>query len=595
LAVNLLFVAIVVVLLALAFSGGGVEVPEQAALVLAPVGRIVEQTSGDGVQRALDELRGTAEPQTLLVDLVDAVDAARDDERIAALVIDCDRLSGAGMTRLQDVAAAIRRFKETGKPVIAIGDSFSQAGYYLAAQADEILMHPMGSVAIEGFSRYRTYYKEGLDRFEIDWNVFRVGRFKSAVEPFTRNGMSDEARAANLEWLEDLWRVYLNDLAAARDVEVDEIRAYIDELRSRLAAVDGDTGRLALTSGMVDGLANRLEVRQRMIDLVGLDEESESYRQVSYASYLEALGGDRPSRDGDEAVGVVVAVGAILGGSQPPGKIGGDSTAALIRKARESEDVKAVVLRVDSGGGSAFASEIIRNELAKTREEGKPVVVSMASVAASGGYWISTASDEIWAHPTTITGSIGIYGMFPTFQKPMARYLGARVDGVGTTWMSGTLRADRAMSPEVAEVIQMVVENGYQSFLARVAEARGMSIEEVDEIGQGRVWSGEDALRLGLVDKLGSLDDAVTSAAGLAGLDDGYGVRIMEKELGLKDRLIRDLLADAAAFAGDEEIVVPTPALHRVLRSLEHQAEVLAELNDPNGVYAYCMESFEIE
>jgi protease-4 len=595
LVVNLVFLVVIVVMVAVLLSGGAPDVPDTAALVLDPHGRIVEQARGDGLSRVVDEMRGTAEPQALLADLIDAVHAARDDERIAVLVIDCDRLSGAGLTKLEDLAAAIQGFKTSGKKVIAVGDDLSQAGYFLAAQADEILLHPYGSVMLPGFGRYRRFYKEGIDRLGIEWNIFRVGRFKSAVEPFMLSGMSDESREADMDWLGDLWGQYLSEVAAARGMEVAQLESYITGYRQRLREVGGDTGRAALEAGLVDGLTDHVQARQRLIAMVGEDGDSGTFNQIGYEGYLEALGDDRPHRDGSEVVGVIVAVGPIVGGTQPPGTIGAESTAALIRDARVDDAVKAVVLRIDSGGGSAFASEVIRNEVARLREAGKPVVVSMGSVAASGGYWIATSSDEIWAAPTTITGSIGIYGMYPTFERPMAEYLGIRVDGVGTTWMSGAMRQDRAMSPEVKEAVQLMIEDGYQRFLSRVAEARGMTPEQVDAIGQGRVWSGQDALDNGLVDKLGSLDDAIASAAELAGLGQGYGVRTIEEKLGLRDRLVRDILARVASGLEEVGVRVPASPLSGVIADLERQAGELARLDDPRGIYAYCMESYEIQ
>ncbi len=344
-------------------------------------------------------------------------------------------------------------------------------GYYLAAQADEVLLNPDGMVLIEGFGRYRTYYREGIDRLGITWNVFRVGEYKSAVEPYLRNDMSPEAKEADLEWLGDIWRAYLAGVATARKTTPEALTAYIEGMPELLKAAGGDTAKIALDAKLVDKLAARDEVRKRMIDLAGEDEKTKSFKQVSMADYLEALGDDRPGAKGKgDKVAVVVAKGEIVDGTAGPGRIGGDSTAALIRKARQDEKVKAIVLRVDSGGGSAFASEVIRRELQLAQEAKKPVVVSMGNVAASGGYWIATSSDEIWASPETITGSIGIFGMFPTIEKPLAKYLGMHVDGVGTTSWAGALRIDRELDPRVGESIQQMINHGYEEFLARVAQ-----------------------------------------------------------------------------------------------------------------------------
>jgi len=587
--VNLVFVAVVVAVIALAMQGGGPDVPKSTALVVAPAGRIVEQLGGDPVQRAMEELAGTAEAQTLLRDLVDAIQAAKDDERVKVLLLDLDGLGGAGMTKLQDLAAVIDEFKAGGKKVIATADNYSQAGYYLAAHADEIYLNPMGMMLLEGYGRYRTYYKDGIDRLEIDWNIFRVGTFKSAVEPYMRNDMSAAAREANLEWLGDLWHAYLEDVSSARGVSVGALTDYAENVGVHIQDAGGDTAQAALDAGLVDTVATRDVVRQRLIDLVGEDEDSHSFHRVSVGDYLEAEGGDRTGAEAKgDLVAVVVARGEILDGSHPPGKIGGDSTAALIRKARQDEQVKALVLRVDSGGGSAFASEIIRRECELTREAGKPLVVSMASVAASGGYWVSMASDEVWAYPTTITGSIGIFGMFPTYQKPLAKYLGMHVDGVGTTRIAGAVRPDRALDPEVGAIIQTIIDKGYRDFITKAANARGVTPEEIDEIAQGRVWSGEDAHRLGLVDQLGGLDDAVASAAGLADLGEDYAVRYIEKELDFKEQLLADLMSAAARVIGPESPFDSAVTPHReVMRIVARQVEILDSFNDPNGVYAY--------
>ena len=391
------------------------------------------------------------------------------------------------MTKLRDLRAAIADFKKSGKKVVAYSDGLMQAQYYLAAQADEVYLHPQGMLLLEGFGRWRNYYKEGLDRYGIDVHVFRVGEYKSAVEPYLRNDMSPEAKEMSLEFYGDLWRHYLADIAAARKIRPEDITSLIDAMPDRLRAAGGDMAKMALDAKMVDKLAPRDVVRQRLIDLVGEDEEKKSFRQIGVAEYLQAKGGDRTGAVGKgQAVAVVVAKGEILDGAQPAGTIGGDSTARVLRRAREDDAVKAVVLRVDSPGGSAFASEIIRRECELVRKAGKPLVVSMGSVAASGGYWISTASDEIWAAPETITGSIGIFGIFPTIDKPLAKYLGVHTDGVGTTRFSDVLRPDRPMDPAVADVFQQGIDHGYEEFLARVAQARKMTPEQVDKIARGR-------------------------------------------------------------------------------------------------------------
>jgi protease-4 len=596
--VNVLFFGLLFGLAAAAFSGRA-KVPDGAALVVHPQGAIVEQLSGgDPLQRLVAESAGvgSAAKETLLKDLLDAIRAAKDDKRIKALYLDVDDMSGSGMTKLRDLRAAIADFEKSGKKVVAYSDGMMQAQYYLAAQADEVYLHPQGMVLLEGFGRWRNYYREGLDRYGIDVHVFRVGEYKSAVEPYLRNDMSPEAKAMSLEFYGDLWRHYLADVAASRKIRPEDITSLIDAMPDRLRAAGGDMAKLALDAKMVDKLAPRDVVRQRLIDLVGEDKEKKSFRQIGVAEYLQAKGGDRTGAVGKgQAVAVVVAKGDILDGDQPAGTIGGDSTARVLRRAREDDAVKAVVLRVDSPGGSAFASEIIRRECELVRKAGKPLVVSMGSVAASGGYWISTASDEIWAAPETITGSIGIFGIFPTIDKPLAKYLGVHTDGVGTTRFSDVLRPDRPLDPAVGDVFQQGINHGYEEFLARVAQARKMTPEQVDKIARGHVWSGEDAKGIGLVDQLGGLEQAIESAAKRAKLEKGYRVWYIEKEKSFRERLMSMLAAqaqDVATAAGWVREPSPSASALSVagrLRELQADVERLGRWNDPRGVYAHCL------
>lgn len=584
---NLLFLLLaIIVVLAVARSDTPL-VPGSGALVLSPSGRLVEELSGDPVERAFERSLGREhEPETLVRDVVDAVDAARDDERITALVLDLDGLWGGGLSKLQEIAAAVRRFRAAGKPVFAIGDNYSQDQYLIAAQADTVLMDPYGLVFIDGFGTWQLYYKQALDKLGIEWNVFRVGEYKSFVEPFTRDSMSREAREANLEWLDALWAAYRAEVQAARGGERDVAGEYVSRLLPGLRAVEGDFGRLAVDAGLVDRLATRQEVIDLLAAEVGADDDGDSFQHVGWRTYLGVVRTERSlQRAASDKVQVIVAAGTIMDGTQPPGTVGGDSTAQLVRSARLDEAVKAIVLRVDSPGGSTFASELVLRELELARADGKPVVVSMGSVAASGGYWIALGADEVIAAPTTITGSIGIFGMFPTLQGTLAK-LGVRSDGVGTTPYSDALRMDRAMSADVRGLLQASIDNGYQRFLARVAAARGKTVEEVDRIARGRVWTGARALELGLVDRLGSLQDAVESAASRAGLEE-YEVRWSERELSFTDRMLINLFGDLRlGSAGTPAGAAPLDrALADLLRS---QWELLARFNDPRGSYAYC-------
>lgn len=588
LVLNLFFILVLVVLLVMA-AGGSSKVPSKAILVINPQGLLVEQLGGDPVDRATAKALGNDVPQTLVYDVLDALKAAEKDDRIAAVLLDLNDAAGGSLEKLEHIGAAIDEVKKSGKKVIATSDFYIDASYYLAAHADEIYLHDQGMVILDGFERFGLYHKDGIDRLELDWNVFRVGEYKSAVEPFLRNDMSPEAKEANLAYLEDLWTGWLADVAQQRGLQPADLRAYVDNLTQSLAANAGDTAQLALASKLVDKVGPRDLLRARLIELGEEDEEKHTFKQVDLGDYLADIGDKRHRypKDGD-GVAVVVAAGNIVDGSAPPGTIGGESTAALIREARNDDKVKAIVLRVDSGGGSAFASEVIRRECELARAEGKKVVVSMGGVAASGGYWIATSADEIWASPNTITGSIGIFGMFPTYQKPLAKYLGTHADGVGTTWLSGALRLDRALDPRVGELIQTMINRGYQEFLERVAKARKMSTAEVDKIARGRVWSGVDAKGIGLVDQLGGLEQAVASAAKLAGLEEGYAVRFIEKEQSFGQKLLAELLSGAHAVAGPLA-AGPSGLEKQMLDTLAEHRAYLAQWSDPRGVYAHCL------
>jgi protease-4 len=575
--VNLLFLFIVVALLALVFRSDKPDIADTTALVIAPEGRLVEQLTAKSVDQLIDEAQGNAIPETLLKDVLDTIEAAKEDERIEVLVLDLSAFRGGRLTKLQDVVKALEDFRSSGKKVIARADVLEQDGYFLAAHADEIIIHKFGAVILQGFGRYRMYYREGIDKLGLDVHIWRVGTYKSAVEPLLLNGMSDDAKEANREWLGDLWRIYLDEAAAARGMNAEQLDNYAQNFQPVIAEANGDTAKAALDFGLVDQTMTRIEIRQHLIDLVGEDEEKHTFNQVGMADYLRTIDDDRFGREakGDK-VAVIVARGSILDGSHPAGTIGGDSTGALIRKARNDEDVKA------TGGGSAFASEIIRRECEAARAAGIPVIASMGSVAASGGFWISTSSDQIWAHPSTITGSIGIFGMFATYQRPLAEHLGLRVDGISTAPIAG-VRPDRELPEDVGEALQQMIEQGYRDFLARVAESRGMTTEEVDAVAQGRVWSGADAYELGLVDNLGDLDDAIAAVAELAGLGDDYAVSYIEQEPKLMERLLSDLMGSAVAAAPR-----PEPSrLDEQLSRLKAAVRELADFNDPNHVYAW--------
>jgi protease-4 len=546
-------------------------VPSKAALVVAPQGPLVEQLSGDPRARALDEALGNEREEALLWDLLDSIRAAASDKRIQVLVLDLDKLESATQPALAELAAAIREFRASGKKVIAYGVELTQERYYLAAQADEIYLDPMGFVLVQGYDRYRTYLKDALDKLGVDINVFRVGTFKSAVETFTRTNMSPEDREESRSYLTALWNAYQEEVTKARKLPPDALAKYVDTFMQSVPAAKGDAAKIALSDGLVTGLKTQLEVEKRLQELVGENDQGDSFSGVSSSDYLRVARADKKLNLNKQKVGVIVAAGEILDGDQPPGTIGGDSTARLIREARTDKDVKAVVLRVDSPGGSVLASEEIYRELVALRAAGKPLVVSMGGYAASGGYYISAPADEIWASPATITGSIGIFAIIPTVDKTLGK-IGVGVDGVGTTALSGQVRIDRPLSEGVRGVLQAVTTHGYDEFVARVAAGRKKTPAEVDAIAQGRVWAGVDAKRNGLVDQLGSFNEAVQAAARRAKLT-GYSTKFIEPKLtwaetlvmNLRSRLIRSFVQaspDQAALAHLAQRLDPVTLQH---------------------------------
>lgn len=565
-------------------------IPKMGGLLLAPQGRLVEQLSGDPFERAIAQAQGQPVQETLVKDLVDALAAAKDDKRINSLILRLDAMTSGGLNKLERFAAAIDDFKSSGKKVIAIGDGFTRDQYYVAVHADEVIMNPMGFVYLDGYSRYRSYYKEAIEKLSIDYHVWRVGEYKSFVEPYIRNDMSAEDREMGRRYLDALWGSYQESVVAIRGLEAGALDNYANSAPALLAEVDGDTAKLALDYGLVDKLMDRNERRDYLIEVAGAEEDDEfAVAVVGHDRYVAALRAKEKPAEGDK-VAVLVASGSILDGSQPAGTIGGDSTAALIRKARKDEDVKALVLRVDSGGGSAFASEVIRRELQAFQDTGRPVVASMDSVAASGGYWISMSADEIVANANTITGSIGIGGTLPTIDRTLAR-LGINVDGIGTTDLAGQARIDRPLGESIDSLIRQSIDSGYVQFISLVAEHRGKTLEEVDGIARGRVWIGSTAFELGLVDTLGDLDVAIAAAARRAGLGEGeYSTTYVKKELELAERLAMRFTT-VTAFLGRVfgfDNVLPESAT-RVLDYVDAQVDPLLRLNDPKGIYALCL------
>jgi protease-4 len=598
--IHLVLLLVVALVLIAVLTPTPVEVPRNAALVIAPSGMLVDELSGSPLDRAIARAQGLPPQETLLRDLIESLQLAQQDDRISAVVLDLSRLTGGGLSKLQELAGEVRELRAAGKPILTYGEGYTQGQYLVAAQADEVYLHPWGGVALQGLGYYVPFLRRALDSLLIDINVISVGEFKSAVEPFTRDDMSPGEREVAQAWLTSLWSSYRREVAAGgRGLEADAIDAYIEGLVPALEAQRGDSARVALESGLVDALWHRDEFEARMRELVAADDNGEAgFRAIDHDTYLLAERSSngymrRLRRDqGADSVAVITATGMILPGAHAPGTIGSDSTSQLIRYAREDERVRALVLRIDSGGGSAFASEILARELELFRDTGRPLVVSMGSVAASGGYMIALPANEIWASPATLTGSIGVYSVIPTFPRALDR-LGISIDGISTGWLAGQFRLDRELSADARRLLELGAEHVYERFVGGVAADRNLAADEVERVAEGRVFSGIDAARVGLVDELGTLADAINSAAQLAGLEpERWIVRHIEVEPTLAQRVAMGLLSFGepgivlvrSIVAGDG--LRPLQAL---LGRLERELLVLQAFGDPRGVAMYCL------
>jgi len=532
-AFNLLFL-LLVALAAVALIGGNRSLDDHTALLLDLKGRLVEQQEETVREALLSEMRGNVKDDVQLRDVLRVVVAAGKDPKISSIVLLLDDFRGAGLPMLRELANVLERFKATGKPVIAWGSNYDQRDYFLAAHANAVYLHPMGMVALEGFGGHRNYYRDALDKLGVTVNLMRVGTYKSFGEPFIANEPSPAAVEAETLLYNGMWDNYTQSVEKSRKLPAGSIMHVIDNLPQLLTDAHGNLAELALTSKLVDGLKTRDELREIMIKRGALDERTHSFRQISFQDYLAR---QKPQLVGDE-IAVVIASGEISDETASPGAIGGLSTARLVRMAREDNRVKAVVLRVNSPGGSAFGAELIRRELELTRKAGKPVVVSMGDVAASGGYWISMAADEVIADPATVTGSIGVFAILPTADKAMEK-IGVHTGGVTTTWLRDGYNPLRPLEPRFRDLIQASIEHIYTDFTAKAAAARKTTPEKIDAVAQGRVWTGQQAKERGLIDTLGGFGDAISSAAKRAKLGDDYRVTYVETEPNGIDRIIK--------------------------------------------------------
>lgn len=607
--VNLVFFVLLIAFIGVIASGEDqIIVPEKTALVLNLVGDIVEQKREVSpmdafLLEAMDEKEDN--PEVLLSDILDVIAKAKKDDRVEILVLQLQGMKRTGLTKLQDIGKALHDFKESGKQIIAFGDQYSQDQYYLASTASEIWLNPQGFMLLDGYGRYKMYFKSALEKLAINQHIFRVGTFKSAVEPFIRDDMSEPAKEANKLWLTDLWQQYKVDVAKARGFTVDNFDESIDVLVTKFSKANSSFAQYAITNNWVDKLKSRDEMRNELIALVGKNKKGNSYSHIGFEDYLSTTSTDISGLNSNiedkntAKVAIIIAKGTILDGTQKPGTIGGDSTAKLLRKARNNDNVKAVVLRVDSPGGSAYASEIIRQEVELLKKAGKPVVASMGTYAASGGYWISAPADKIYAAPSTITGSIGIFGMMMTFEESLKK-MGIHTDGVGTTDIAG-FGVTQPLTAGMAQLFQLSINKGYQDFISLVASNRNMTLAQVDAIAQGRVWSGKKAKELGLVDELGNLTDAVVAAAKLAELEQ-YDTLLVEKEQSSQHKFIQQLLGNSASlvmqFSGAQHntlIDLASPSIsnkqgiNTMINLFKNELGKMSQMNDPQGKYTLCI------
>ncbi|HCH1529247.1 TPA: signal peptide peptidase SppA [Vibrio parahaemolyticus] len=584
---NLIFLLMIAVFyFAFTYTGEGRPVIEkESALVMNLSGPIVEQRRYvNPMDSVAGSLLGNEMPkENVLFDIVDTIRYAKDDAKVSGLVLALRDLPETNLTKLRYIAKALNEFKASGKPVYAVGDFYNQSQYYLASYADKVYMAPDGGVLIKGYSAYSMYYKTLLEKLDVSTHVFRVGTYKSAIEPFIRDDMSDAAKESATRWVTQLWSAFVDDVTTNRNINAKVLNPTMEELLTEMKSVDGDLAQLAVKLGLVDELATRQDIRTLFAKEFGSDGK-DSYNAISYYDYLATIRPDYTLANHD--IAVVVASGAIMDGQQPRGTVGGDTVASLLRQARNDEKVKAVVLRVDSPGGSAFASEVIRNEVEALKKAGKPVVVSMSSLAASGGYWISMSADKIVAQPTTLTGSIGIFSVITTFEKGFSK-LGINTDGVGTSPFSGD-GITTGLSEGASQAFQLGIEHGYKRFISLVGSNRDMTVEEVDKVAQGRVWTGQDALSFGLVDQMGDFDDAVELAAKLANVTD-YGIYWVEEPLSPTELFLQEFMNQVKVSLGVDTTSLLPKSLQPVAQQFEQDASLLQSFNDPKGQYAFCL------
>ncbi|WP_027712143.1 signal peptide peptidase SppA [Dickeya chrysanthemi] len=559
--------------------------PARGALLLDLTGVVVDKPSVNNKLRQFGReflgVSASRHQENSLFDIVDSIRQAKNDSNITGMVMDLSDFVGADQPSLQYIGKALREFRDAGKPIFAVGDNFNQTQYYLASFANKIYLTPQGNIDLHGFATNNLYYKTLLDKLKVTAHIFRVGTYKSAVEPFIRDDMSPDAREADNRWISTLWQHYLDTVAANRQITPQQLFPGAEKILANLQTVDGDTARYALENKLVDEVASRSMVEQALIKAFGWDAKTKNFNFTSIYDYTPV-----PPAVSTNEIAVVFASGTIVDGKETPGYVGGDTTAAQIRDARLDPKVKAIILRVNSPGGSVTASELIRSELMAARQAGKPVVVSMGGMAASGGYWISTPANAIIASPSTLTGSIGIFGVVTTFENALDS-IGVHTDGVATSPLAD-LSQTKALPSQASQLMQISIERGYQNFISLVAQSRRKTTQEVDAIAQGHVWVGSDAKTNGLVDQLGDFDDAVKKAAELAKLEQ-YQLSWYTEESDLLNAMFTQVRSAVYAMLPSAlQAMIPAPVI-QLAQTVHAQTSILDALNDPQNRYALCL------
>jgi protease IV len=585
---NTLFIILLIIFVIAIGANTPQPLPHSFALRIAPSGLLVDQRSHIDPASLLLSDENPNESETLVSDLIEAIDNAANDKRVTLLVLEPGRLLGGGISKMNEIGQALENFKHAGKKIIAVSDNYSQDQYYLASFADEIYLHDMGLIEITGYDRYMNYYKTALDNLGITVHAFRSGKYKDYLEPYLRDDMSAESREHNEQWINELWANYTQKIESSRHLPPGSINDYVNNLDAHMALTAGDSAKLALEKSLIDKIVSRQEAEKMLLNVAGKSSEGNWYNGVELKPYLADT--RKHIKASNTKVAVIVASGSIVDGYQPDGSIGSESMVELLRQVQDDNTVKALVIRIDSGGGSAFASEIIRAEIVALREKKIPIYISMGTVAASGGYWIATAGDKIWAQPTTITGSIGVFGAFPTLEKTLQK-IGINTDGVGTTELAGSMRLDRPLSEKANKVIQLGVDNVYQRFISLVATARKQDIESINNIAQGHVWTGTTAKEIGLVDELGTLHDVIAAIAKDTNLTT-YAVEFVKRPLSPKEEFLRSLTE------GQAGIFTPTSLLNKfasltLINTISPALKPLGDLqklNDPQGMYVQCLD-----